>query len=397
MHAFKQLSLSALTLSLAACGASGSLAELPGIPPLPAIPLTLACAPVVLPVVHGAEGGALDAPPAAWDWQAGWQSCEVLFPSKLHGTALYGVLFAPEAIRQADARLPVVVIGPGSGTGVQSQYQWSARELAAQGYIALTVNPQGVGNSEATAANPQSADNYVDAFVSGLDFIESTDNPLRQHTDTTRIGGAGHSLSAWAVSWLQGEDARLKAVVAWDNLASVLTGDEGTTSFGGPANREISTLIAGEVPRVQPARLTRPRVPAMGQSNDTNPTLNQGVDPEIKKTAFNIWHEAGVPSMQIAFLGKAHADWAQGQVASSDSASPKSQEMRLFQYYTRAWFDLWLKDDASAVARLTASQVLDGLPMEAIYSQQFHSALYLPGVGIDCPEIAAGGCPAFKP
>ena len=34
-------------------------------------------------------------PPPAYDWQGDWQSCEVLFPSRLHGSTLYGVLFAP--------------------------------------------------------------------------------------------------------------------------------------------------------------------------------------------------------------------------------------------------------------------------------------------------------------
>ncbi|MEK6806379.1 MAG: hypothetical protein AABY95_07000 [Pseudomonadota bacterium] len=341
----------------------------------------LVCAPITLPVVHGVLGGPLDAPPAAWDWQAGWQSCEVLFPSRLHGSTLYAVLFAPENIDLAHDKLPVVVIAPGSIIGLQSQYHWSARELASYGYIALTVDPQGVGNSE-LAAYPQTADNYIDAVVSALDFIESPDNPLRENADTAQMGAAGHSLSAYGLSWLQGEEPRLRALVAWDYLATTATGNNG----------DGDQIVGGEVPGLAPLRPVQPRIPAMGQSNDSG----EGGDAEAKKDAYTLWRDAGVASMQISFLGKAHLDWSQGQVASNDSASPKSQEMRLFQYYTRAWFDLWLKNDRSAIDRLTATEVFE-LPLDAIYSQKFRSALFLPTSGIDCPDITAGSCPAFQP
>lgn len=385
-------SLLACALTLAACGDSGAPGIGGGAPPVMPPPPTskLACPPITLPVVHGALGGELNEPAPAYDWQAGWQSCEVTFRSRLHGSTLYAVLFAPERFDPARDQLPVVVIGPGSATGVQSQYQWAARELAANGYIAITVDPQGVGNSE-LVDYPQTSDNYIDAAVSTLDFIESDANPLRQNTDISRIGVAGHSLSAFALSWLQGEDTRIKAIVAWDNLATTDTGDKGTTA-GGPASEGIGQVTGGRPPLVTPLRPVRPRVPAMGQANDSS----QETDPEVKKIAYNAWREAGVPSMEISFLGKGHIDWAQGRTADASSDSAKSRELQLFQYYNRAWFDLWLKNDASAIQRLTATSVL-GLPLAEIMEPAFHSALYLPAAGIDCPDILTGSCAAFQP
>jgi hypothetical protein len=59
-----------------------------------------------------------------------------------------------------------------------------------------------------------------------------------------------------------------------------------------------------------------------------------------------------------------------------------------FEYYTRAWFDLWLRHDPSAVGRLTASTVL-GAPRADIMSTKFRSAISLPGLA-PCNDLRAG-------
>ena len=43
-------------------------------------------------------------------------------------------------------------------------------------------------------------------------------NPLYARLDTSRVGIAGHSLGAGAVSYVGQIDPRVKAIVAWDNL-----------------------------------------------------------------------------------------------------------------------------------------------------------------------------------
>lgn len=345
----------------------------------------LSCAPIVRPVVHGALGGPLEAPPPVYDWQGQWQQCEVLFPSRLHGSTLYAMLLAPAQFDAERDRLPTVVIVPGSVTGLQSQYQWSARELASNGYIVVVVDPQGVGYSE-LVSYPQTADNYIDAAASALDFLESEGNPLRDNVDPARIGAAGHSLGAWAVSWLQGEDTRLSAIVAWDNLATSATGDAGTTA-GGPFSDAAGSVIGGEIPYLTPRRPARPRVPALGQASDSSDQS----DPDIKKIAWNAWRDAGVPSMQLSFLGKSHLDWGQASSASEDSDSGKSRELQMFQYYTRAWFDLWLKGDGNAISALDSREPL-GRSLDDVLSAEYHSALYVPMAGIDCEDLLIGGC-----
>ena len=372
--------LALAALALAGCGGST---------PAPGANTTLVCAPVTYPANQGAEAE-IDGVPPVYDWQTHWQSCEVMFPSRKYGSQLYGVLFAPQDIDLQNDRLPAIVIAPGSGTGVQAQYNWSARELAGHGYIALTVDPQGVGHSE-LVDQPQTSDNYVDGVESALDYLVSNANPLRTNIDIQRIGAAGHSLSARAVSYVQGIDVRVKAIVAWDNLSSTLAGDAGISSGGGAGGQ----VIGGELPGGDPRAVTV-NVPAMGQASDAPGSTTQDNDPEVKKTAYEVWRGQGISAMEVVFLGAAHIDWGQAQTASADSAGERSRQLQLFEFYTRAWFDYWLKHDDTALGRLTTRDAV-GFSREQVYSVDFRSALFLPGLGIDCPDILTGNCPAFAP
>jgi len=335
-----------------------------------------------------------DDPQPAYAWEGSWQSREFTFPSRATGATLYGTIFAPRHVA-AGERLPVVVIGPGSGPGVQAFYQWSARDLAGHGYVALTIDPQGVGRSETfgdppcSAGDPQAicpgvpfqqSGNYIDALQTGIDFALSARDPFRAAIDPGEVGIAGHSLAARAAGYLQGVDRRVKAAVAWDNLASSLDGDAGTPSGGGSAG----ALIGGELPGAD--KPNTPRVPALGEASDnvgtTRPTDN---DPDIKKTGWAYWRKAGRPSMELVFAGAQHGDWAQ----SSLTTAKKAAEIQHFEYYTRAWFDRWLRHDRAATARLLARNV-DGLGVASMLSTKFRSAAFLDGY--DCGDLAKG-CP----
>ncbi|WP_281784409.1 hypothetical protein [Sinimarinibacterium flocculans] len=312
-------------------------------------------------------------------WQKNWQSCDVSFDSQMRGTRLYGVLFAPAGTDLSGSVLPAVVITPASGGGDESMYHWAARDLAGHGYIAVTVDPQGVGRSPGNAPE-QDLNNYADATVSALNFLLSERNPARAYTDVTRLGAAGHSLSARAVSWQQGEDRRLRAIVAWDNLSSTRHGDPGTPSQGGLGG----ALISGELTR--PNAPVTPLVPAMGQASDDPGTSNP--PPDRKKYAYDYWRRAGLSSMQVVMRDLPHEAWAQYSTQNSEA---DSQRLRRMAHLTRAWFDLWLKRDDTAFSRLRSRSVA-GTDAAAVYSAKFRSALYLPAYGIDCADLLADGC-----
>ncbi|HZU57931.1 MAG TPA: hypothetical protein VFA06_18805 [Actinocrinis sp.] len=381
-------------LILAASAASAALAAVPGIATADA---THACDPS--PSVAAGQIPTYDDPYQAYSWEGQWRSATFTFPSHRTGACLAGTVFAPLDLSAGspDARFgalrPAVVIGPGSGPGVEAMYQWSARDLAGHGYIAVTIDPQGVGHSR-TFGNPacqvpppsdptqacpgvpfQQATNYVDAIQTGLDYLTSAYDPFAGSVDPNELGAAGHSLSARAVSYAQMVDHRIKAIVAWDNLASDLTGDAGSPSGGGVAGQ----LIGGEVPGSSDP--ITPTVPALGEASDgrgaDEPT---NTDPDLKKTAYEVWRHAGVPSMEVVFRGSTHSDWAQNNTTTSDTM------LHNFEYYTRAWFDRFLLGDTTADQRLLAATV-NGQPASSIFSTNWRSAAFLDG--IDCENLVA--------
>jgi dienelactone hydrolase len=307
---------------------------------------------------------------ASFAWQGTWTSNEVMFPSVATGAHLYAVLFTPKP--KPNTKLPAVVIVPGSGPGVQSFYHWAARDLAGHGYVALAVDPQGAGRSDTFGHPPaldgvpfQQAGNFVDAFASGIAF-------LAKQKVAGRFGVAGHSLGARAASWIQTVDRRIKAVVAWDNLASDLQGDEGSASGGGAA----AAIIGGELP--SDSKPVTPRVPALGMASDNRGGAND--DPDQKKTAYEVWRKARVPSMELVMRDVGHNNFAQTR------QNTESARFELFAYYTRAWFDRFLRNDRTATQRLIANTVVKR-PRKDVLSETFRSAAYLDG--IDCADFVS--------
>jgi dienelactone hydrolase len=345
----------------------------------------LAAAPALaLEAVPGPLGliPGYDEPYPSFTWQGAWHSREVWIPSEATGARLFATVFAPAP--QPLSKLPAVVMLPGSIVGVQAGDQWAARDLAGHGYVAVTIDPQGQGRSELFSLPPCqrpgdfgcadveqqpwfiSIPNWLDALSSALDWLPTAADPFGDLVDTSRLGATGHSLGAHVVSLAQGTEPRLKAIVAWDNLASLDQGDAGSAKCFGSGNAVV------------------PRVPAMGQASEACGIL----PPEAKKTAYERWRAAGLPTMELVFRGAEHIDWHQARDANGFGGN--ESQLRLFEHYQRAWFDRFLRGDTSADARLLAPSV-DGVPRAALLSEQFLSAAFLPDLGIDCADFRA--CP----
>jgi hypothetical protein len=214
---------------------------------------------------------------------------------------------------------------------------------------------------------------YVDAIQTGLNYLTSPYDPFAGSVDPNELGAAGHSLSARAVSYAQMTDHRIKAIVAWDNLASDLTGDAGSPSGGG----DCGQLIGGEVPGS--THPVTPTVPALGEASDGRGSCEPTVtDPDLKKTAYEVWRHAGVPAMEVVFGGSTHTDWAQNNTTLSGT------KLQNFEYYTRAWFDRFLLGDTTADQRLLAATV-NGQAASSIFSTKWRSAAFLDGT--DCENL----------
>lgn len=318
----------------------------------------------------------------AWGGR-GWQSCAVSMPLPGGDESLYATLFLPGDLRPEEAALPAVVIGPGAWPlsdkatlDIQERYHWAAQELASYGYVALTVNPRGFVNS--APENAEDYDEYVEALSLGLSYLVGRDNPVAWRIDARKLGLAGHSLSARVSSVLQSEIGGLAAIVAWDNLASDARGDAGSYARG---NDRFGA----------PAVAVQPRVPAMGQASDSYESgIGMDFTEEDKKTAFNVWRSHGLESMQVVFAGADHGSWSYSLRDDPRIEPPALSSLRVYQYFTRAWFDLHLRGRVSAISKLTTPYV-EGMGPQQLYSSSYLSALYLTDMAsYDCADLRSG-------
>lgn len=262
------------------------------------------------------------------------------------GLPLGARIYAPDPTAYPTRPYPAIGILP-AGLSDTDSVDWAAQRLAGSGYVAIEVRP----------SNGGSPDSYDLALRGALDFLGSADNPYRADTDLTRIGIAGWSLGARSLSKTQDLDSRVKAVVAWDNLAVRETGDEGspTCAFTGTEYRT-------------------PRVPAMGQASDDCVVT----DPEAKKAAFSWWRANRTESMEVVFAASTHSWFGSGW-------TPDKHD--LIHWYTHAWFDRWLKGDTTATGRLLTRTVCSQ-DVAGILDTDFRSGAYLDGH--DCADLQAG-------
>jgi hypothetical protein len=263
------------------------------------------------------------------------------------------------------AKKPGVVITPGSIQGSDQMYWWAAIALARAGYVVMTFDAQGQGQSEtfgheAGAFAPtaegvpfQQEQNFVDGSVDALRFFLSTPaqpyvpggwtaeqvsaaraaaageqvdwvNPGSVVVDPRQIGIAGHSLGARAVSVVQqcsdrgtawtkveacgGRSYPIKAVVGWDTLSESVT----------------------------------PVVPGLDLCADgyfLSPTAApMAPDPTESLAAFTAWRTAKVDSQVVVVRAGTHLEFS--HVPFHGPSTRYGQD--LAAYYTVAWMDRYV-------------------------------------------------------
>src|SRR4051794_7259019 len=271
----------------------------------------------------------------------------ISFPAD-DGATLNGHLFRPPA--KVKPPYPGIVITTGSIQGYQQMYYWAAEGLAEAGYMVLTYDVQGQGNSDTLPANctPDSCPgvpfqqgyNFFQGTEDALNWFFSSKNPARSELDATRVGIAGHSLGASAVSLVGQCDPRVRAIVAWDNLA--------------PATGNCRDQVPAGLPSDTPAQPTL-TTPALGFNSEYffNPSsMSAPPDPQSKAAAFAQLATAGTDVMQIGLRSSTHLEYT--YVPYILPASRLGE--RAAFYYTLAWFDRYLRGDTKAYKRLVAAE-----------------------------------------
>jgi alpha-beta hydrolase superfamily lysophospholipase len=341
--------------------------------------------------------------------------------------------------------LPGVVITNGSIQAPEPFYWPMAETLVRAGYVVLTYDPRGQGRSDFTTPTGVPGTNVVASVfwtnqVDAIDFFRSTPqtiypnnttckgyyptvvapyNPAYAVVDPDRLGIAGHSLGAIAVSVVQGygapgadpwpgkldHDNPVKAAVAWDSLITP-NGSDFAPISNAPLPPALAALLVqigteGTLPKFGP------RVPSMSFSADYGlfaqvPYLTPP-NPDGHKLAYQLWQQAGVPVFELAFQGTTHLDFSPGEALPATSWCPDTSTgacsggyaAPAIRAYTVAWFDRWLKkpgeggyDDADA--RLLNDGAANGAPK---MSFRFRSARDFPdrsGKLRHCEDIRAG-------
>jgi dienelactone hydrolase len=367
-----------------------------------------------------------------YDWQKNGYGIvqPVLFTAR-NGATLSGHVWAT---RSGPAHRPGVVITNGSVQADEQLYWYAAQALAKAGYVVLTWDPQGQGQSDTFGEDPDSQEGFP-AQSDGRPFFDGTEdalnfffsnptkpyepvpscesgtshaakqdrrvkagldaayNPFWKLLDPARVGIAGHSYGAAGVSYIGQWDKRVKATVAWDNLAAPDPNGSGIGSER-PCTSDPSART--------PAAITKP---ALGMSADyfIPPVPNTGdPDPLGKSTESLEYSKAGVDTGEIVIRGGTHYDFSfipnPGFTASLRGADE-------IAWYTTAWFDRYVKGDASATRRLLTDRWRHDGQEAAVdphgdgntFSFYYRSRLDigLPGGGRFACEDLRKGCPGL--
>jgi hypothetical protein len=322
------------------------------------------------------------------------------------GALIRGDVFAPlrrardpYTGRRLRPPYPAVVITEGSVQGSARMYWWLAEDLAERGYVVLTYDVQGQGTSETFPhqgpvsdlpfCNPfapprdiemfgcpgvpsQQGSNFVHGTTDAISWMRSRPgqpyrgpaagsapvvpvNPFWRLIDRrplsvatapgrrTRLAIVGHSLGAFAVSYVQGVDKRVSVAVALDKLAS-------TSQFSVPTPRPVVPSLAVQSEygfTVNPYSLSG------GSSLNPSPRLpTEAPEPmRERRTGFEAWRSAGVDSMLIVPRASTHLEYTDIPLALP--ASRYGQD--LTSVYVQAWLDRYLKRSRGADRRLRAA------------------------------------------
>jgi len=327
---------------------------------------------------------------------------KVLFTAR-DGATLSGRVWATKA---GPKRRPGIVITNGSVQADEQMYWYAAQALAKDGYVVLTFDPQGQGQSDTPGQAPDENEGvpaqsdgrpFFDGTEDAIDFLLSSaghpyepvpscetgtshaakqdervaaglDAPYNPFWNMVKakagVGLAGHSYGAAGVSYIAQWDPRVKAVVAWDNL-----GGPGPEAGSVPSQQGGTPPMSsiGEKPcPADPADRTVVPItkPGLGMSADYGlpPLPNTGLPQPLAKSSESLaYSEAGVDSGEIIIRGGSHLDFSfiPNQAFGASLRGPDE-----IDWYTTAWFDKYIKHKASADKRLLSERWRED-PVEA--------------------------------
>ena len=316
-----------------------------------------------------------------YDWESkGYGIVEPVLFTARNGATISGHVWAT---KNGPSKRPGIVITNGSVQAPEQLYWFAAQTLAKAGYVVLTSDPQGQGQSDGRGEAPDENEGFpaqsdgrpfFDGTQDALDFFLSTPksvfeprpscetgtshapkqnrrvaaglnaayNPFWNMLNPSKIGLAGHSFGAAGVSFIGQKDPRVSAIVAWDNL-----GRPGT-SGGLPVSDCPSNPASHE-----DAPITKP---ALGMSADyglTPSVYTSDPDPLAKSQSSLDYSAAGVDTGELIIRGGTHYEFS---FIPNPGFGGTLRGIDMVAWYTTAWFDKYVKKDSSADKRLMTTR-----------------------------------------
>jgi hypothetical protein len=313
--------------------------------------------------------------------------------TSLDGAILRGFIFEPPASDPPPpGGYPGVVITDGSIQGYQQLYFWAAEGLAQNGYMVMTYDVQGQGESDLLPTNCltqllaqgmctgvpyQQNYNFYQGAEDSLNFFLSTKtapyggsfDPDAVNLNSHDIALAGHSLGASAVSEVGQCDRRVTTIVAWDDLAPI-SNCAGVTI---PAADRSPTLLHAS---------------ALALTNDyfLNPEPMTSVpDEHAKDAGYRQLVAAGLSSEEVAIRGTTHLTYT--YIPYVLPAGSLAERVAL--YYTLAWLNYTLRWSAEGYKELIATTFDHSADLVSIGAGTYDVAKAL----ADPTNVAAGNVP----
>jgi pimeloyl-ACP methyl ester carboxylesterase len=378
---------------------------------------------------NGSDGCAGDTRLYDWETKDYGIVRPVLFTAR-DGAQISGHVWAT---RNGPAKRPGIVITDGSVQADEQMYWYAAEALAKDGYVVLTFDPQGQGQSDTFGQDadrdegfPAQTDGrpFYDGTEDAIDFFLSTPshpykpvpscnsgtshadyqnarvkagfdaayNPFWAILNGKKLGLAGHSYGAAGVSYIGQWDKRVKAIVAWDNLAAP---NPNVGIFGNTGPAEKGCVDTADR---KPAKI---HTPALGMSADyfLPPTPNTSLPAyNSKDTESLVYSKHHVDTGEIVIRGGSHLDFS---FIPNNGFGASLRGADLVTWYTDAWFDYYVKHQRSAYRRLVtrrwqhdaAEASVDSYGDGNAFSYYYRSRLDIakPGSGrFDCEDLRRG-------
>jgi dienelactone hydrolase len=353
----------------------------------------------------------------------------VLFTAR-DGAQLSGHVWAT---RNGPARRPGIVITNGSVQADEQMYWYAAQALAKDGYVVLTFDPQGQGQSDTYGQGtdreegfPAQTDGrpFFDGTEDAINFFLSTPhhpyqpvpscnsgtshagyqrsrvkagfdaayNPFWRILNRKKLGIAGHSYGAAGVSYIGQRDRRVKAIVAWDNLAAP-NPNAGPYGAGTAAEKGCVKRADRSVPKLH--------TPALGMSADyfLPPTPNTSLPAYNSKDSESlVYSKHHVDTGEVVIRGGSHLDFS---FIPNNGFGASLRGADIAAWYTNAWFDYYLKGQKSGYQRLvttrwrrdTAEAKVDSYHDGNAFSYYYRSRLDIhtpTGKKFDCEHLRKG-------